>query len=132
MKDESGVIVRKGTKGKVGGLMILFMSGDHDHCDLTHESQYFDEKLKLGGDSHEMMEIQESVLWTSKHSVKGIYSGCGIYKTSELQMSHTRCIEICLPTGRKRAVTMVLFPHPRGLHSVQPVSVAVHEPEGSV
>ena len=36
---------------------MSFMSGDRDRCDLTHESQYFDEKLKSGSGSHEMMGL---------------------------------------------------------------------------
>jgi len=74
---------------KVGGLMILFTSGDRDRCDLTQESQYFDEKPESGGGSHEMMETKEFVLLMGKHSGQGIYGECGIYETSKLQMSNT-------------------------------------------
>ena len=37
--------------------MILLTSAVVTKCDLTHKSQYLDEKLELGGSSHEMMEI---------------------------------------------------------------------------
>ena len=97
--------------------MILFTSGDRDCCDLTHELQYFDEKPKPGGVSHEMMEIKESVLWTGKCSGQGIYSEQGIYKTNELQVTDARCVEICLPSGRKCAMTAMLLPRPRGLET---------------
>ena len=55
---------------KVGASEILLVSGDCDRCDLTHKSQYFDEKLKLGDGSHETMKIKESVLSMGKRRVR--------------------------------------------------------------
>ena len=37
--------------------MILLTSAAVTECDLTHKSQYLDEKLESGGGSREMMEI---------------------------------------------------------------------------
>jgi len=37
--------------------MILLTSAAVTKCDLTHKSQYLDEKLESGGSSHEMKEI---------------------------------------------------------------------------
>jgi len=42
--------------------MILSTSAAVTECDLTHKSQYLDEKLESGGGSHEMMEIMNYVV----------------------------------------------------------------------
>ena len=62
----------------------------------------------------------------------GIYDECGIYRIDELQMIHAGRLEIQLPTGRKCAMTVILPPCPRRLNGIQPVSVAIHKPKGSV
>ena len=116
---------------KVAGSVILLTSGDRDHCDLTQESKYFDEKLNRG--------MIPTKWWKSKNLSYGrvnvvvrVYTVSMVSTKNRLQMSDARRVEVNLPTGRKCAMPVVSLPCPRGLYSIQPVSVAIHKPEGAV